>query len=253
MKQQQNNLRRTGSTQLQGAGNTQRGSVRSAPRRSTGTVPHRSADRMRGKVFHNSEPKCAPAGIIERFNGWRLGISIDGESVLKGVVIGALMILFTLLQTTFFARFRPFGAIPDLMLPFAVAVGTLEKEKWGAVTALVAAFFIDAAGGTEIMLLPLLYVPSAYAVGILTTHRFRDSFPVIVMYTVITSVLRGVVTFIIATVSVHGIAPAETLTTIVLPELGANLLLAAFPQILTRLCLRPFHKTRAQRTGDIKI
>ena len=164
-----------------------------------------------------------------------------------------LIAVLTLLQTTLFARYRPFGAIPDLLLPFVIAVAALERERWGAVVALIAAYVIDAAGGTEIMLLPLLYVPSAYAVGILTTHRFRDSFPVIVMYTVITSVLRGVVTFIIATVSVHGIAPAETLTTIVLPELGANLLLAAFPQILTRLCLRPFHKTRAQRTGDIRI
>lgn len=191
--------------------------------------------------------------IRDRFNSWRLGLSVDPDSLVKGIVIGVLIAVLTLLQTTLFARYRPFGAIPDLLLPFVIAVAALERERWGAVVALIAAYVIDAAGGTEIMLLPLLYVPSAYAVGILTTHRFRDSFPVIVMYTVITSVLRGVVTFIIATVSVHGIAPAETLTTIVLPELGANLLLAAFPQILTRLCLRPFHKTRAQRTGDIRI
>ena len=191
--------------------------------------------------------------LRDRFNSWRLGLSVDPDSLVKGIVIGVLIAVLTLLQTTLFARYRPFGAIPDLLLPFVIAVAALERERWGAVVALIAAYVIDAAGGTEIMLLPLLYVPSAYAVGILTTHRFRDSFPVIVMYTVITSVLRGVVTFIIATVSVHGIAPAETLTTIVLPELGANLLLAAFPQILTRLCLRPFHKTRAQRTGNIRI
>ena len=252
MKQQQNNLRKTGSTQPQGAGNTQRGSVRSVPRRSTGTVPHRSADRMRGKVFHNSEPKCAPAGIIERFNGWRLGISIDGESVLKGVVIGALLILFTLLQTTLFARFRPFGALPDLMLPFVVAVGTLEKEKWGAVTALIAAFFIDAAGGTEIMLLPLLYVPAAFAVGILSTHCFRDSFPVAAAYTVVTSLLRGVITFVIASITVNGISSWQVITRIALPEFGANLAVAAAPQLLTRLVLRPFHKTRAERTEKRK-
>ena len=144
MKQQQNNLRRTGSTQLQGAGNTQRGSVRSAPRRSTGTVPHRSADRMRGKVFHNSEPKCAPAGIIERFNGWRLGISIDGESVLKGVVIGALMILVPGLLFTNAMRDIIFGdtnsgvnrIVQMLLVAAAIALGTgagwnLAGILWG--------------------------------------------------------------------------------------------------------------------------
>ena len=190
-----------------------------------------------------------PARLIDRFNSWRLGITVDGETVLKAVIIGVLTVFFTLLQTTFFARFRPFGAIPDLMLPFVIAVGTLEKERWGAVWALIAAFFIDAAGGTQIMLLPLLYVPAAFAVGILTTHRFRDSFTVAAVYTVVTSVLRGVITFIIVTATVSTVTSGEILTDIVLPELASNVVIAAFPQLLTRAVLRPFHKTRAERTG----
>ena len=193
------------------------------------------------------------AKLRDRFNSWRLGLSVDPDSIVKGIIIGVLIAILTLLQTTLFAKYRPFGTIPDLLLPFVIAVGALERERWGAVTALIAAYVIDAAGGTQIMLLPLLYVPAAFAVGILTTHRFRDSFPVIVMYTVITTILRGVITFIIAVITVNGITAAQVLTSIVLPELGANLLLAAFPQVLARLCLRPFHKTRAQRTGSIQI
>lgn len=190
-----------------------------------------------------------PARMIERFNTWRLGISVDAETVLKAVVIGVLIVFFTLLQTTLFARFRLFGAIPDLMLPFVIAVGTLEKERWGAVCALIAAFFIDAAGGTQITLLPLLYVPAAFAVGILTTHRLRDSFPVAAAYTVVTSILRGVITYIIATVTIHGITSSDVMLDIVIPEFGANLVIAAIPQLITRAVLRPFHKTRAERTG----
>ena len=202
---------------------------------------------MRGKVFRRS--KTIPEEIVDRFNGWRLGITLDGETILKAVLIGFLIIFFTLLQTTLFARFRPFGAIPDLMLPFVIAVGTLEKEKWGAVVALIAAFFIDAAGGTEIMLLPLIYVPAAFAAGILTTHRFRDCVTVAAAYTAVTSVLRGVITFVIANLTISGITAGAVMTDIVLPELGANLVIAAFPQLLTRAVLRPFHKTRAERTG----
>ena len=161
------------------------------------------------------------------------------------------MVLFTLFQTTLFARFRPFGAIPDLLLPFVIAVGTLEKEKWGAVTALIAAFFIDAAGGTEITLLPILYVSAAYAAGILTTHTFRDSVSVAAVYTISTSALRGVITYIIAMVTITGITPGAAIYDKVLPELAANIVFAALPQIITRLCLKPFHKTRAERVGGM--
>lgn len=186
--------------------------------------------------------------LIDRFNSWRLSITLDVESVLKVGLIAILLVLFALLQTTFFARFRPFGAVPDLMLPFVIAVGTLEKERIGAVTALFAAFFIDAAGGSEIMLLPLLYVPAAYAVGILTVHRFRDCFAVAATYTAVTSVLRGVITLVIVLVTVHGISLRDAMFDAVIPEFFANLVIAAFPQLVTRAVLRPFHKTRAERT-----
>ena len=189
--------------------------------------------------------------IREKFNGWRLGISIDSQDIFKVLIIAALMVLFTILQTTLFARFRPFGAVPDLMLPFVIATAAIEKEKWGAVTALIAAYVIDAAGGTTVTLLPLLYVPAAIAVGLLTTHRLRDSFSVAAVYTVITSVLRGATTFAIVMLTVHKISAEDALYDRVLPEIAANIVIAAFPQIVTRLCLRPFHKTRAERTGKV--
>ncbi len=211
--------------------------------------PIKAARTLTRRVIAQADITEIPSRMIDRFNGWRLGISVDGETILKGFVIGVLLVFFTLMQTTLLARFRPFGAIPDLMLPFVVAVGTLEKERWGAVTALIAAFVIDAAGGTAITLLPLLYVPAAFAVGILTTNTFRDSVTVAAMYTFATSCLRGVITFIIASLTIHGITPGAIMTDIVLPELAANVIFAAAPQLITRAALRPFHKTRAERTG----
>jgi len=206
--------------------------------------PQNNRNRTRAKPSENG----VFALLVDRFNSWRLSFTLDEETVLKSVLIGLLLVTFTLLQTTLFARFRPFGAVPDLILPFVIAVGTLEKERWGAVTALVAAFFIDAAGGSEIMLLPLLYVPAAYAVGILTVHRFRDCFAVAAMYTAVTSMLRGVITFVIAMLTIHGITAGDALVDLVIPEFFANLVIAAFPQLITRAVLRPFPKTRAERT-----
>lgn len=203
------------------------------------------------KVAEKREPETVTEKLRDRLSGWWLGISINGEDIVKGAVIALLIVLLTILQTTLFARFRPFGVVPDIVLPFVIAVASLEREKWGAVTALVAAYVIDAAGGTEITILPLLYVPAAFAVGVLTTHRFRDSFSVAALYTVVTSVLRGVITYIIASFTINGISPSQLLSAIVLPEIAANVTLAVFPQMLTRLCLKPFHKTRAERTGSV--
>ena len=225
--------------------------------------PHRQTDRIRASsrpartVRRHITPPApeapASARLIDRFNSWRLGFSVDADTVIKAIVISVLLLLFTILQTTLFTRFRPFGAIPDLMLPFIITVGIKEKERWGAVTALLAAFVIDAAGGTEIMLLPLLYVPSAFTVGILTTLRLRDSAAVAAVYTVISSALRGVITLIITVITMYGLTLPDAIIHIVLPEFAANLLFAAIPQIITRAALRPFHKTRAERTGAAPI
>jgi hypothetical protein len=103
---------------------------KSAPRHSGGKLsPSRTINR---KI---TESSAETTTIREKFNGWRLGISIDSEDIIKAFVIAALMVFFTILQTTLFTRFRPFGAVPDLMLPFVMATAAIEKEKADAATA----------------------------------------------------------------------------------------------------------------------
>ena len=187
--------------------------------------------------------------IVDKFNTWRLGFSVDGETVLKIAVLGVLMIIFVLLQTTMFTRFRPLGMVPDLLLPFTVAVGVSEKEKAGAVAGLISAFIIDAVGGSTVMLLPLLYVPAGYICGLLTTYRLRSTFPVMLMYTAVSSFLRSVITVIIAMITVSGITLSDAVGAIAIRELPVNIVLAVLPHVLVRLTMRPFHKTRAERTG----
>ena len=207
--------------------------------------PVRATRTVNRKINAADEVSLKAESFKDRFNGWRLGFSVDVGEIFKVIVTALLLVFFVILQTTFFTRFRPFGAVPDLMLPFVIAIASLEK--YGAIVALIAAYVIDAAGGSSIMLLPLLYVPAAYAVGILITHWFEDSFAVAALFTVISSVLRGVITFIIAAVSIEGITPWQIFCDMVFPELGANILMAAFPQLLTRLCIKRFRKTRNER------
>ncbi len=236
---------------VSGRPETDSGVRRTAGRGSTGAPPRRRPARTVGirREMPKDEPLSTSAKLIDRFNSWRLGLTLDAEAIVKALVLGVLLVFFVLLQTTLFTTFRPFGAVPDLLLPFVVVVGTVEKEKWGAVVALIAAFVSDAAGGTEITLLPLLYVPVAFACGILSTHSFRDSLFVSGVYTVASSALRGIVTFAVVMLSIRGIRVWDALAGHVIPEFFANIIMAALPQLLTRAVLRPFHKTRDERTG----
>ncbi|MBR5633108.1 MAG: hypothetical protein IKW68_03930 [Clostridia bacterium] len=190
--------------------------------------------------------------LREKFNGWRLGFSVDKELLFKILVVAVILVFLVIVQTTVFSVFHPLGCVPDLMLPFVIVVATLEKERFGSVTALCAAYIIEAAGGTEVTLLPLLYVAVAYVIGILSTHSFRDSFPVAVMYTSIAMVLRGIVSFIVAMITVDGIGVVNTLCDIVLPEFLVNMVFAIFTELFVRLCLLPFRKKREEKIAGVK-
>ena len=75
---------------------------------------------------------------------------IDTDVLWRVLISAGLLIFFALLQTTIFARFRPFGAVPDLMLPLVIAIGMTEREKWGAVFGVAAAFVIESLGGAPV-------------------------------------------------------------------------------------------------------
>ncbi len=198
------------------------------------------------------EPESFFGKLTGRFNSWRLSFSIDGEAIGKAAIFAAFIIFFSITQTTLLSRIRPFGAVPDLLLPFVVAVAMSEREKWGAAIGLISAFVIDALGGVTIMILPLLYVPAGIFCGLLTTYRFRDSFSVAALFTLVTTVLRAFVSLIIGFNTIHGITLQQTFTDVVLPGFIANLVFAAIPHLLVRLTMRPFHRTRAERTSEVK-
>lgn len=190
--------------------------------------------------------------LIGRLNTWRMSFSVDGEVIAKAAILAFFVVLFSITETTLLSRIRPFGGVPDLLLPFTVAVAMAEREKWGAIFGLVGAFVIDALGGVTVMLLPLLYVPVGIACGLLTTYRFRDSASVAAMFAGAACVLRAGFSFILGMVSVSGITPAETFFDIVLPGFLATVVFAPIPILLVRLTMRPFHKTRAERTMGTK-
>ena len=182
--------------------------------------------------------------LADRFRGWRLGLNMDGELIAKGAVCALLIVFFSLVQTTLFTRFRPFGAVPDLILPLVIAVSMTEREKWGAVCGLIGAFVIESLGGSPLTLLPLLYMPAGYVCGLLTIHYFRDSAAVRLLYTAVSSLARAVFTLTAFGITAADIPFTSLLTGAVLPEFAANLIFAALPHVIVWLALSPFNKSR---------
>ena len=191
-----------------------------------------------------SEREIGLPGSTPRRMSGGIGFSVDMDTVLKAAVCGVLLILFALLQTTLFSRFHPFGAVPDLILPLVVAVAMSEREKFGAIFGLVAAFVIESLGGGAVSILPLLYMPVGYLVGALSVYYFRDSFTVRAMYTVATSLLRALFTLFTLLATVGGITFISLMGDAVLPELLGSIIFAPLPHFAAKLCLSPWRKSR---------
>lgn len=192
-------------------------------------------------------PDSGNESLRERLHGWRLGVSLDGESIVKGLICAFLLIIFSLTQTTLFTRFRPFGAVPDLILPLTVAVAMVLREKWGAVFGLISAFIIESLGGSSFTILPILYMLTGYIVGICSIYYFRDSVAVRIIYTLFTSAARAAFTLITLFATVGDLDLLYAFTAVLVPEFAANTVFAFLPHIAAKLILRPIsYKSKEQ-------
>ncbi len=188
------------------------------------------------------------AELEERFEGLTIGLPFTAEQFARGAICGVLIVFFAMLQTTFFARFKIFGVTPDLMFALTVAIAFSEGEKWGGVCGLVSAVVIDSLSGYGLTLLPILYVAAGILCGALVRDFFSNTaLPRIAVITLFTFG-RSVITLISASFLVN-ITFVEILSTIVVPEYFATVIMSAPVYLITWVCFVRFHKTRAEKTG----
>lgn len=180
-----------------------------------------------------------------------LSANIEKDDIVRGVLLAVLIIFFSVLETTFFVRFAPFGAVPDLMLILSLAVGFYEGEKWGAVTGLICAFVIDALGspGFGPHLLPLVYMPIGCAVGLLNKYYLSNTFAIKAVYIGSASAIKAVYNCFVTRKYVGAPMP-RVLIDVVIPEFFSTLLVSFVVMLLVWLTFKRFHKSRAERTAD---
>lgn len=221
-----------------------------------GNVPHRVPEKKAGK---RAEPffdelreraRILLLRIASAVRSFGMAAFYSRERILCGAVCALALVFSALLQSTVFSTLRPFGAVPDIMLLFTVALSVTEGPKWGAVWGIVAAVIIEALSLPEIMLLPLLYMLAGFFCGLLCSRRLLGTAPVRAVLTLGVIPFKGILTAVYMAISPLPVTAAEVFFEVVLPEAAATLLLAAPIHMLMYLCLRPFHRTRAEKVSE---
>lgn len=205
------------------------------------TAPRRKKNLTFGEaLFEELKSKVQQLGLVMPFTA---------EQFIRAAICGALIIVFALLQTTVFARFKPFGAIPDLMFSLTIAIAFSEGEKWGGICGLVCAVVADALGGIGFTVEPLLYMLAGCFCGILVRDFFSNTAlpraAVIFLFTF----ARSAVSMIGSAIMVPEASFLQVMTDIVIPEYFSTVLMSVPVYLAVWLCFVRFHKTRAERTS----
>jgi len=216
----------------------QPGRVPQSPRRTPGQYPGQSGMPQNPRRDDPAEGERQPETLLEKFHGWRLGISIEVEPIIRALVCLVLISFFALLQTTLFTRFQPFGAVPDLMLSLVVAISMIAREKWGAVSGILAAFVIESLGGVSVTILSLLYMPVGYVCGLLTVYYFRDGFAVRALYTGVTALARVLFSLLVLVLSKPSVSLPDAALYVMIPEFFATVAFSFLPHLAVKYAFR---------------
>lgn len=216
--------------------------------------PQRQNNNNKRPAQKKSSPPPSLAGAIiaeikDRIKGFYFSMQLNSEDVIMGVICALLLVIISALQTTFFVRFAPFGAVPDLMLVFVIGMGVSKGEKWGSVAGLAGAFVIQALGSfAEVPeVLSLLYMPAGCATGLLSKYYLRHTLPVNAAYIAVASLIRSIVTVLCAAPTIQA-TPGEIILHIAIPEFFSTLIISPLPFLAAWLSFKHFNKTRAERT-----
>jgi rod shape-determining protein MreD len=164
------------------------------------------------------------------------------------LIYGAIIFIFSILQTSFFSRLLFFGAIPNIMLIVVIGASIYEGERTGAVVGIAAGVFIEAQGGIGIPILPLLLFLVGYFYGIMSKQFVKDGFFIYLIYMVVGCLVGSVVTLIQTALFASNYNLPQILKNIILPEYIYTLLLSIPCYPLFKLIKNPTQAQNNTRT-----
>ena len=141
------------------------------------------------------------------------------DTVRSILLIGVLVILAAVLQTTLMGRIRPFGIVPDLTMLTVVAIAYFCGRETGAITGIAGGFLIDAMGGGRVSVMPLVYLLLCYAVGHYARAVIPKRFTVYLIMIGVAVIVRSGVTILLASLQYSSFSLPHLLLYSTLPEI----------------------------------
>ncbi len=168
-------------------------------------------------------------------------ISNAGEKrlVMRRIIIfGAVAFLLGILQCSFFARIKPFGAVPNLMLGSLCAITMIDNKKSAAVYGIAGGYFIDALGAVPPSFSPVFFLISVVVIGKIS-EKMMPRFVSFLIVMIPTVLMGGVFTYINMCVSASGLAPLGVFFKIALPEMLCTYVFCLPVYFIIGLCMYP--------------
>ena len=144
------------------------------------------------------------------------------RAVLSTLTVTLLILLLSSVQVSLLARFRPFGATPDLMLCFVLCIFYFWGKYAGAVTGIATGFVIEAIGGQGMTLLPLVYLLYGYVGGAYARAVYPKRFLPYFFYLFCGLILRAATTLLYACMTWETVNIPVILLYSGLPEMGGT-------------------------------
>ena len=178
----------------------------------------------------------------------RSGVAVS--TIVKYALYTVLSVLLILLETTFFARFRPFGASPDILIVTVMAIGMYDGGRAGAVYGIWIGFVADTLGGAGITVLPLAYMLVGYICGVVAEDYYRRTVLLFLIFDAAVCAARMFITLLYVFLTWPSFDFGAVFGAAILPELAATAVCAPTPAIILLPVYLIFRKKRAETEQD---
>ena len=159
-------------------------------------------------------------------------------------IIGGSLLLFSVLQVSFFARFPFFGATPDLIICTVLCISYFCGRYAGGITGLAGGFLIEAIGASGITLLPVIYFLFGYVVGYYSRAVIQKRYSSYLFYLGIALAIRATVTVLYAALTYRNLSLPTLLIHTLLPEAAGTAIAGAILYVPMRLLCRLLKRKR---------
>lgn len=156
----------------------------------------------------------------------------------RALVYGGAIFLLGVLQCAFFARLKPFGVTPDLVLCAVCAILLLDNKHSALICAVAGGYYIDALGAVPPSFSAIIYLLIVALTAPIAQKLIKRaaSFILLMLPTV---AIKAVFTYANLSLTYASPAPLSSLISVILPELVCTLVFCLPVYFLIKLCSIP--------------